>query len=46
MSDNVDIGRQAVMHLISLGHRNIAYVGVCPIKSATQPIAGPVLPKP
>ncbi len=25
--DNIDIGRQAVMHLASLGHRNIAYVG-------------------
>jgi DNA-binding LacI/PurR family transcriptional regulator len=25
--DNADIGRQAVMHLVSLGHRNIAYVG-------------------
>ena len=25
--DNVDIGRQAAMHLIGLGHRNIAYVG-------------------
>jgi DNA-binding LacI/PurR family transcriptional regulator len=25
--DNVDIGRQAVMHLVSMGHREIGYVG-------------------
>jgi DNA-binding LacI/PurR family transcriptional regulator len=25
--DNIDIGRQAVLHLASLGHRSIAYVG-------------------
>jgi LacI family transcriptional regulator len=25
--DNVDLGRQAVLHLLSLGHKNISYVG-------------------